>query len=155
MYYKVRWEGYQSEEDSWEPMENLITCQELVDKYWELRKEGYKKRGRKPVSILKWLKLFTGHLTSTEWLFLDKGKFCNPQQTRFILFDLCFCCQVTKIWQNMLSLWPTTNLWINYCMGLVLIWCQELLCIQVFEIFLDCRAVSVDCWRSLKLVLQT
>lgn len=53
MYYKVRWEGYQSEEDSWEPMENLITCQELVDKYWELRKEGYKKRGRKPVSILK------------------------------------------------------------------------------------------------------
>ncbi|XP_015764995.1 PREDICTED: M-phase phosphoprotein 8-like [Acropora digitifera] len=48
MYYKVRWEGYQSEEDSWEPMENLITCQELVDKYWELRKEGYKKRGRKP-----------------------------------------------------------------------------------------------------------
>ncbi|XP_074626287.1 uncharacterized protein LOC141884405 isoform X2 [Acropora palmata] len=48
MYYKVRWEGYESEEDSWEPMENLITCQELVDKYWELRKEGYKKRGRKP-----------------------------------------------------------------------------------------------------------
>ena len=51
MYYKVRWEGYESEEDSWEPMENLLTCQELVDKYWELRKEGYKKRGRKPVSI--------------------------------------------------------------------------------------------------------
>lgn len=36
------------------------------------------------------------------------------------------------------------------CMGLVLIWCQELLCIQAFEIFLDCRTVSVDSWRSLE-----
>lgn len=46
--YKVRWEGYGSEEDSWEPSENLLTCQELVERYWVQRKESYKKRGRKP-----------------------------------------------------------------------------------------------------------
>ena len=49
MFYKVRWEGYGSEEDSWEPIDNLLTCQELVDNYWE-QKKGCKKRGRKPVS---------------------------------------------------------------------------------------------------------
>lgn len=59
MYYKVRWEGYGSEEDSWEPMDNLLTCQELVDRYWVQKKEGYKKRGRKPVSIN--IKLFFKH----------------------------------------------------------------------------------------------
>lgn len=47
MFYKVRWEGYGSEEDSWEPIDNLLTCQELVDNYWE-QKKGCKKRGRKP-----------------------------------------------------------------------------------------------------------
>ena len=50
MLFKVRWEGYGSEEDSWEPSDNLLTCQELVDRFWQERKEGYKKRGRKPVS---------------------------------------------------------------------------------------------------------
>ena len=50
--YKVRWEGYGSEEDSWEPSENLLTCQELVERYWVQRKESYKKRGRKPVSTV-------------------------------------------------------------------------------------------------------
>ena len=51
--YKVRWEGYGSEEDSWEPSDNLLTCQELVDRFWLERKEGYKKRGRKPVSTMQ------------------------------------------------------------------------------------------------------
>jgi len=59
-HYKVRWEGYGSEEDSWEPSDNLLTCQELVDRYWVERKEGYKKRGRKPVS-----KRFYGY--QVEW----------------------------------------------------------------------------------------
>ena len=52
MFFKVRWEGYGSEEDSWEPNDNLLTCQELVDRYWVERKESYKKRGRKPVSTI-------------------------------------------------------------------------------------------------------
>ena len=51
MWFKVHWEGYGPEEDSWEPSDNLLTCQELVDRYWLERKEGYKKRGRKPVSV--------------------------------------------------------------------------------------------------------
>lgn len=51
--FKVRWEGYGSEEDSWEPSDNLLTCQELVDRFWQERKEGYKKRGRKPVSTMQ------------------------------------------------------------------------------------------------------
>lgn len=51
--FKVRWEGYGSEEDSWEPSDNLLTCQELVDRFWQERKDGYKKRGRKPVSTVQ------------------------------------------------------------------------------------------------------
>ena len=53
MLFKVRWEGYGSEEDSWEPSGNLLTCQELVDRFWQERKEGCKKRGRKPVSTMQ------------------------------------------------------------------------------------------------------
>lgn len=47
--FKVRWEGYGSEEDSWEPNENLLTCQELVNRYWVEKRESNKKRGRKAV----------------------------------------------------------------------------------------------------------
>lgn len=60
--FKVRWEGYGSEEDSWEPSDNLLTCQELVDRFWLERKEGYKKRGRKP----KRLKEMAGEDSDTD-----------------------------------------------------------------------------------------
>eukprot|EP00794_Sanderia_malayensis_P000587 gene586-1247_t len=36
--YKVRWEGYGSEDDTWEPDENLITCNNLLKDFWERRK---------------------------------------------------------------------------------------------------------------------
>lgn len=60
--FKVHWEGYGSEEDSWEPSDNLLTCQELVDRFWLERKEGYKKRGRKP----KRLKEMAGEDSDTD-----------------------------------------------------------------------------------------
>eukprot|EP00795_Rhopilema_esculentum_P017638 gene17638-9282_t len=39
LYYLVHWKGYTSADDTWEPSENLLTCQELVDNYWKERDE--------------------------------------------------------------------------------------------------------------------
>ena len=31
--YRIRWEGYSSHYDSWEPEENLVKCKELIDEF--------------------------------------------------------------------------------------------------------------------------
>ncbi|KAF7339930.1 Chromo domain-containing protein [Mycena venus] len=32
--YRVKWAGYASDEDSWEPAENVAACQRLLDSFW-------------------------------------------------------------------------------------------------------------------------
>ena len=62
----MQWEGYGREEDSWEPEKNLLTCQEIVDKYWDEQKQldkdqrniqatdQQKRRSGRPVSTVGW-----------------------------------------------------------------------------------------------------
>lgn len=33
IYYQVHWKGYSKEYDSWEPEENLVSCDELIEEY--------------------------------------------------------------------------------------------------------------------------
>ena len=33
MQYKVRWKGFSSDDDTWEPEENLTGCHELLTKF--------------------------------------------------------------------------------------------------------------------------
>ena len=34
MNFKIRWAGYSSEHDTWEPESNLLTCDDLIKEYW-------------------------------------------------------------------------------------------------------------------------
>ena len=36
--YRIKWEGYPSSQNTWEPNSNLTNCQEKIDNYWKLRK---------------------------------------------------------------------------------------------------------------------
>ncbi|CAM1296758.1 MPHOSPH8 (predicted), partial [Pycnogonum litorale] len=36
--YRVRWSGYGSQHDTWEPKENLLTCEDLIDNYMNDKK---------------------------------------------------------------------------------------------------------------------
>ena len=38
MYYLVQWEGYGSDESTWEPDENLLTCEQLKEDFWNKNK---------------------------------------------------------------------------------------------------------------------
>ena len=44
--YRVRWLGYDSSWDTWEPAENLDTCDDLIEKYIKERKEKQKKKNK-------------------------------------------------------------------------------------------------------------
>jgi hypothetical protein len=41
--YLVRWKGYSSNFDSWEPVELLVNSQEAIDEYWQ------KTKGKRPL----------------------------------------------------------------------------------------------------------
>ena len=38
IYYLVTWKGYPEEETSWEPLENLKNCKDLVEEFEQARK---------------------------------------------------------------------------------------------------------------------
>ena len=42
--YKVRWKGYGSEDDTWEPIENLTSCLDMIEDYDEKQNEVAMKR---------------------------------------------------------------------------------------------------------------
>ena len=42
--YKVRWKGYGPEEDTWEPIENLESCLDIVEEYTNRLAEMARKR---------------------------------------------------------------------------------------------------------------
>ena len=42
--YKVRWKGYGPDEDTWEPIENLESCLDIVEEYNQRQAEQARKR---------------------------------------------------------------------------------------------------------------
>eukprot|EP00112_Aurelia_sp_Birch-Aquarium-sp1_P000913 Seg109.3 transcript_id=Seg109.3/GoldUCD/mRNA.D3Y31 product="M-phase phosphoprotein 8" protein_id=Seg109.3/GoldUCD/D3Y31 len=53
-YYMVRWRGYGSDDDTWEPNENLLTCQEMVEHFWKKKEEARKvEKLKKKKKVLK------------------------------------------------------------------------------------------------------
>lgn len=55
--YKVRWKGYDSADDTWEPKENLDSCQDLIEEFDKKQSEITKKRNderkMRQVTVLK------------------------------------------------------------------------------------------------------
>lgn len=50
----VRWRGYGSDDDTWEPNENLLTCQEMVEHFWKKKEEARKvEKLKKKKKVLK------------------------------------------------------------------------------------------------------
>ena len=35
VFYRVKWSGYSSQHNSWEPEENLSNCKDLIEEYME------------------------------------------------------------------------------------------------------------------------
>ncbi|RDD37430.1 Testis-specific chromodomain protein Y 1 [Trichoplax sp. H2] len=42
-YYMVKWLGYSKEENTWEPADGLINCQEIINEYWDQKSHLEKK----------------------------------------------------------------------------------------------------------------
>ena len=41
---KVRWKGYDKDQDTWEPQSNLDNCQQAIDDYWARRNAEKEKK---------------------------------------------------------------------------------------------------------------
>ena len=50
-HYLVRWEGYGPNYDSWEPVENVKDCTDLIKTYWGMQKSGAKGRELTPPAL--------------------------------------------------------------------------------------------------------
>ena len=42
--FKVRWKGYDKDQDTWEPQSNLDNCQQAIDDYWARRNAEKEKK---------------------------------------------------------------------------------------------------------------
>lgn len=61
--YLIRWKGYGSKEDTWEPEHHLLHCEEFIDQFNSLRLHSHK---RPKVSKNRQESTFTGHQPATE-----------------------------------------------------------------------------------------
>ncbi|XP_034536398.1 chromodomain Y-like protein 2 [Notolabrus celidotus] len=61
--YLIRWKGYGSKEDTWEPEHHLLHCEEFIDQFNSLRLHSHK---RPKVPKNRQESTFTGHQPATE-----------------------------------------------------------------------------------------
>ncbi|XP_041839642.1 chromodomain Y-like protein 2 [Melanotaenia boesemani] len=61
--YLIRWKGYGSKEDTWEPEHHLLHCEDFIDQFNSLRRHSHK---RSKVPKIRGEPLITGHPSTTE-----------------------------------------------------------------------------------------
>ena len=51
VYYRIKWSGYSSQYNTWEPEENLANCRDLIEEFME--KDTSKVRERESLGLAK------------------------------------------------------------------------------------------------------